>query len=131
MFLTRFQNEPICDYAIEANAKRAEAAVARLERGLGAYCPAVIGGRKVETEKTIVVRLELSGVARDEVQVTVDGDVLRIRGIRRLAAERTPTNLIKRAAMQAGMRTLRQDGWRKVCRGQTTVEEVLRVTKVD
>ena len=54
MFLTRFQNEPICDYAIEANAKRAEAAVARLERGLGAYCPAVIGGRKVETEKTIV-----------------------------------------------------------------------------
>jgi len=51
--------------------------------------------------------------------------------IRRLAAERTPTNLIKRAAMQAGMRTLRQDGWRKVCRGQTTVEEVLRVTKVD
>lgn len=36
-----------------------------------------------ETEKTIVVRLELSGVARDEVQVTVDGDVLRIRGIRR------------------------------------------------
>ena len=33
--------------------------------------------------------------------------------IRRLAAERTPTNLIKRAAMQAGMRTLRQDGWRQ------------------
>ena len=51
--------------------------------------------------------------------------------IRRLAAERTPTNLVKRAAMQAGMRTLRQDGWRRVGRGQTTVEEVLRVTKVD
>jgi general secretion pathway protein E len=51
--------------------------------------------------------------------------------IRRLAAEKTPTNLIKRAAMQAGMRTLRQDGWRRVCLGQTTVEEVLRVTKVD
>ena len=30
-----------------------------------------------------MVRLELAGVARDEVQVTVDGDVLRIRGIRR------------------------------------------------
>ncbi len=51
--------------------------------------------------------------------------------IRRLAAEKTPTNLIKRAAMQAGMRTLRQDGWRRVCRGQTTIEEVLRVAKVD
>ena len=36
-----------------------------------------------ETEKAIVVRLELAGVARDEVQVTVDGDVLRIRGVRR------------------------------------------------
>jgi len=51
--------------------------------------------------------------------------------IRRLAAERTPSNVIKRAAMEAGMRTLRQDGWRKVCRGQTTVAEVLRVTKAD
>jgi type II secretory ATPase GspE/PulE/Tfp pilus assembly ATPase PilB-like protein len=51
--------------------------------------------------------------------------------IRRLASERTPTNLIKQAAMRAGMRTLRQDGWRKVCRGQTTVDEVLRVSKSD
>ncbi len=51
--------------------------------------------------------------------------------VRRLASERAPTNLVKQAAMDAGMRTLRQDGWRKVCRGQTTVEEVLRVTKSD
>ena len=35
------------------------------------------------------------------------------------------------AALKAGMRTLRQDGWWKVCRGQTTVDEVLRVTKSD
>jgi HSP20 family protein len=35
-----------------------------------------------ETEKAVVVRLELAGVAGDEVQVTVDGDVLRIRGVR-------------------------------------------------
>ncbi len=51
--------------------------------------------------------------------------------IRRLASERAPTNLVKQAAMNAGMRTLRQDGWRKVLRGQTTVDEVLRVTKAD
>jgi len=51
--------------------------------------------------------------------------------IRRLAAERTPTNLVKRAAMEAGMRTLRQDGWRKVLRGKTTIDEVLRVAKAD
>jgi len=51
--------------------------------------------------------------------------------IRRLASERTPSNVIKRAAMEAGLRTLRQDGWLKVRRGQTTVDEVLRVTKAD
>jgi general secretion pathway protein E/type IV pilus assembly protein PilB len=51
--------------------------------------------------------------------------------IRRLASDRAPTNLVKQAAMDAGMRTLRHDGWRKVRRGQTTVEEVLRVTKSD
>lgn len=36
-----------------------------------------------ETEKSIVVRLDLAGVSGSEVQVTVDGDVLRIRGVRR------------------------------------------------
>ena len=51
--------------------------------------------------------------------------------IRRLASERTPTHLVKRAAQRSGMRTLREDGWRKVTRGVTTVEEVLRVTKAD
>jgi HSP20 family protein len=35
-----------------------------------------------ETEKAIVVRLELAGVSSGEVQVSVDGDVLRIRGRR-------------------------------------------------
>ena len=36
-----------------------------------------------ETEKAIVVRLELAGVGSNDVQVTVAGDVLRIRGVRR------------------------------------------------
>jgi len=51
--------------------------------------------------------------------------------VRQLAAKRTPTHLVKKAAMQAGMRTLRDDGWRKVRQGMTTVDEVLRVTKAD
>jgi len=51
--------------------------------------------------------------------------------IRGLASDRAPTNVVKRAAMKAGMRTLRQDGWHKVCHGLTTVDEVLRVTKSD
>ncbi len=49
--------------------------------------------------------------------------------IRALANERTPSNLIKRAAVEAGMRTLRCDGWDKVLAGVTSAEEVLRVSK--
>ena len=51
--------------------------------------------------------------------------------IRHLASERATSTSIKQAAMKAGMRTLRQDGWDKVLRGLTTVEEVLRVTAAD
>jgi HSP20 family protein len=41
-----------------------------------------------ETEKAIVVRLELAGVRGSEVSVTVDGDILRIRGVRRPRVDR-------------------------------------------
>jgi hypothetical protein len=33
--------------------------------------------------------------------------------------------------MEAGMRTLRNDGWIKVKGGETTIEEVLRVTQME
>lgn len=36
-----------------------------------------------ETEKAVVVRVELAGVKNSDVRVTVDGDWLRIRGERR------------------------------------------------
>jgi general secretion pathway protein E len=51
--------------------------------------------------------------------------------IRDLAHERVSTWEIKQAALKAGMRTLRMDGWDKAMMGQTSVEEVLRVTKGD
>jgi HSP20 family protein len=35
-----------------------------------------------ETEKAIVVRLELAGVVSSGVQVSIDGDLLRVRGVR-------------------------------------------------
>ena len=38
---------------------------------------------------------------------------------------------IKRTAIEEGMLTLRMDGWRKVLAGETTVEEVVRVTRAD
>ena len=51
--------------------------------------------------------------------------------IRQLASERASSYRVKQAAIEAGMRTLRQDGWQRVLDGQTTVEEVVRVTKAD
>ena len=51
--------------------------------------------------------------------------------IKALASERRGTNEIRKAAIASGMRTLRQDGWLKVARGVTSIEEVLRVTKAD
>jgi len=38
---------------------------------------------------------------------------------------------VKRTAVQEGMLTLRMDGWRKVLAGETSVDEVVRVTKPD
>ena len=54
MSTARFTNEPICDYSKEENLQGALAAVRSLEAGLGGYYPAVIGGRRIETEKSIV-----------------------------------------------------------------------------
>jgi type II secretory ATPase GspE/PulE/Tfp pilus assembly ATPase PilB-like protein len=42
---------------------------------------------------------------------------------------RKPADQIKATAAEQGMRTLRDDGWRKVAEGVTTVGEVLRVTQ--
>ncbi|MDQ1333069.1 MAG: ral secretion pathway protein, partial [Thermodesulfobacteriota bacterium] len=52
----------------------------------------------------------------------VDGD------IRREITNRGTTEAIKDLALKKGLVTLRQDGWRKVKQGITTISEVLRVT---
>jgi type II secretory ATPase GspE/PulE/Tfp pilus assembly ATPase PilB-like protein len=48
--------------------------------------------------------------------------------IQQLILRRASAGDIRRMAQQAGMRTLRQDGWLKIIAGLTTPEEVLRVT---
>ena len=48
-----------------------------------------------------------------------------------MAQERASTWEIKKAAIAAGMKTLRDDGWLKVIDGVTSVEEVQRMTKGD
>ena len=49
--------------------------------------------------------------------------------IRELSHQRISSWAIQQAAVRRGMRTLREDGWRKVIGGRTTIDEVLRVTK--
>ena len=51
--------------------------------------------------------------------------------IRPLIMNRAPASTIAAKAMENGMRTLRTDGWNKVRSGETTIEEVLRVTQVE
>jgi len=49
--------------------------------------------------------------------------------IRSLILENASGDRIRQAAINQGMNSLRQDGWRLILEGRTTVEEVLRVTK--
>ncbi|MDH5458991.1 MAG: ATPase, T2SS/T4P/T4SS family, partial [Nitrospinota bacterium] len=48
--------------------------------------------------------------------------------IRKLILAHASTQEIRECAMKSGMKTLRQDGWRKIVEGVTTVEEIIRVT---
>ena len=49
--------------------------------------------------------------------------------LRALTTQAVPSTVIRKTALQQGMGSLREDGWRLVGQGITTVEEVLRVTK--
>ncbi|MFQ5480077.1 MAG: type II secretion system ATPase GspE [Thermodesulfobacteriota bacterium] len=48
--------------------------------------------------------------------------------IRHLIVEKSSSDVIRQKAIENGMVTLREDGWKKVLSGKTTVEEVGRVT---
>ncbi len=51
--------------------------------------------------------------------------------VRQMILEHRSAGQIKELAVSQGMTTLRQDGWRKVLAGETTIEEVVRVTTED
>ncbi|NII12072.1 type II secretion system ATPase GspE [Oleiagrimonas sp. C23AA] len=51
--------------------------------------------------------------------------------LRRLVMQRAGASEIERAAREEGMRTMFEDGLAKAVAGQTTIEEVLRVTQED
>jgi general secretion pathway protein E/type IV pilus assembly protein PilB len=51
--------------------------------------------------------------------------------LRRLIMQKRDGGELKQGAIAEGMETLRQDGWRRVAQGRTTIEEVVRVTQTD
>ena len=50
-------------------------------------------------------------------------------GVKDLILSRADAGTLRAKAVDEGMRLLREDGWEKVRRGVTTIEEVLRVTR--
>ncbi|MFO0841075.1 MAG: type II secretion system ATPase GspE [Gemmataceae bacterium] len=59
-------------------------------------------------------------------ELMVTGDT-----IRDMCVQRTNASVIRNQALKEGMITLRQDGWRKVLQGKTTMDEVARTTAGD
>jgi general secretion pathway protein E/type IV pilus assembly protein PilB len=59
-------------------------------------------------------------------ELMVTGD-----SIREMCVQRVNASHIRNQALKEGMVTLRQDGWRKVLQGKTTLDEVARVTAGD
>ena len=51
--------------------------------------------------------------------------------LRKLIMRKSDGGELKQCAIAEGMETLRQDGWRRVANGNTTIEEVVRVTQTD
>jgi general secretion pathway protein E/type IV pilus assembly protein PilB len=51
--------------------------------------------------------------------------------LRKLIMQKRDGGELKQCAIAEGMNTLRQDGWRRVSQGKTTIEEVVRVTQTD
>ncbi|HME89285.1 MAG TPA: GspE/PulE family protein [Chthoniobacterales bacterium] len=51
--------------------------------------------------------------------------------LRKLIMQKKDGGELKQCAIVEGMETLRQDGWRRVAKGDTTIEEVVRVTQTD
>ena len=51
--------------------------------------------------------------------------------MREMILQRKSATEILETARERGLKLMREDGWAKVLKGITTVEEIVRVTKID
>lgn len=116
----------------------------RLVRVLCPHCK-----QPYQPDAAVMKRVNVTGDSLDSLQIyrqrgcekcrftgfsgrTAVYEIVQItEGFRRLVVERSPANVLKRYAMDQGMRPLRHYGWEKIKAGITTIEEVLRVTLED
>ena len=131
---------PDCKTSLRAGSRRTAArlpaAQAGREAGSGTRHPAGRGrddGRRGGQRRQAVEGDGLPGVPpkrlpRPDRHPRTDGDQRRHPG---LIVQRVNAGVIRLEALKAGMITLRQDGWRKVLNGTTTIDEVARTTAGD
>ncbi|MBF8262286.1 MAG: putative General secretion pathway protein E (Type II traffic warden ATPase) [candidate division NC10 bacterium] len=80
-------------------------------------------------------QLDVAAVRKMGIKTEVGGSLQVFRGKGCAACNftgyhgRNGSNLIRQKALALGMKTLWEDGWRKVEQGVTTLEDLLRVTK--
>ena len=135
----------MCDMGVEPFlvASTVEAIMAqRLVRRLCKNCRREVDPSKVDLPKDFPVD-QLEGSlfmpvgCRDCRNVGYSGRMgvyellVTTEAVRELAQKRASTWEIKKACLAGGMKTLRDDGWRKVISGDTSVDEILRITKGD
>ena len=51
--------------------------------------------------------------------------------LRDMTLQHVSTSELRRLAVKLGMKSLREDGWQKVTKGMTTIDEILRLTQED
>ena len=124
--------------------RRSAAAKAALEEGIlaGGGTALLRASRKLED-----LKLELSQFPDEKIAVGAGCDECFQSGfsgrtaiyelmpidstVQEQIVDKASASLIKRTAIQRGLRTLRMDGVEKLLEGQTTPEEILRVTQLD
>ena len=118
-------------------------AAQRLVRKLCSHCKEeyqpgekILQSLKIKTEKgeNILYRSKGCGICQNSGysgRLAIIEVIPLEREIKELIMKKRSESEIRKKARELGMRTMREDGMRKVLSGETSVEEILRVTTAD
>ena len=96
--------------------------ISRIENAIGAANAGVVEGERLPGSEAVFImdriRKRCEGLARS----------VGVEEIQDMVSAHAGTSDLRKAAMERGMRSLRQDGWEKVSLGLTSIDEVQRIT---